>query len=107
MIRDASDIDALVVDRPDDGIFKVHADVYRSEEIFELEMEHIFEGGWVFLGLSCQAPEPHDFFTTYIGRQSVIVSRDGEGTMHGLVNACRHRGSSSIWWMTRANTGWR
>ncbi len=93
MIRDASDIDALVVDRPDDGIFKVHADVYRSEEIFELEMEHIFEGGWVFLGLSCQAPEPHDFFTTYIGRQSVIVSRDGEGNMHGLVNACRHRGS--------------
>ena len=90
---DARDIDALVIDRPEDGVFKVHADVYRSEEIFALEQKHIFEGGWVFLGLDCQAPAPHDFFTTFIGRQSVIVSRDGDGKLHGLINACRHRGS--------------
>ena len=90
---DASDIEALVIDRPEDGVFKVHADVYRSEEIFELEQKHIFEGGWVFLGLDCQASEPHDFFTTHIGRQSVIVSRDKDGILHGLINACRHRGA--------------
>ena len=90
---DASDIEALVIDRPEDGVFKVHADVYRSEEIFALEQKHIFEGGWVFLGLDCQAPKPHDFFTIWMGRQSVIVSRDGDGALHGLINACRHRGS--------------
>ena len=89
----AADIDALVIDRPDDGVFQVHADFYRSEEIFELEMQHVFEGGWVFLGLSCLAPEPHGFFTAHIGRQPVIVSRDGNGALHGFLNACRHRGS--------------
>ena len=90
---DASDIDRMVIDKVDDGIFKVHADVYRSEEIFELDMKHIFEGGWVFLGVDCQAPSAHDFFTAYIGRQSVVVSRDKDGDLHGFINSCRHRGS--------------
>ena len=90
---DAQDINAMVIDRPEEGIFKVHADVYRSQDVFDLEMKHIFEGGWMFLGVDCQVPNPHDFFTTYIGRQSVIVSRDRDGTVHGLINACRHRGS--------------
>ena len=90
---DAGDIEALVIDRPEDGVFKVHADVYRSEAIFALEQKYIFEGGWVFLGLDCQAPEPHGFFTTHIGRQSVIVSRDGDGVLHGLINTCRHGGT--------------
>lgn len=90
---DARDLDALVIDRPEDGIFRIHADAYRSPEIFELEQKYIFEGGWVFLGLDCQAPEPHDFLTTCIGRQPVIVSRDRNGQLHGLINACRHRGA--------------
>ncbi len=93
MTMDASEINALVIDQPERGIFKVHADVYRSQQIFDLEQKYIFEGGWMFLGLACQAPRPHDFFTTHIGRQSVIVSRDQNGTLHGLINACRHRGS--------------
>ncbi|MEK9679365.1 MAG: Rieske 2Fe-2S domain-containing protein, partial [Rhodospirillaceae bacterium] len=88
-----SDIDALIIDDPANHVFKVHADVYRSEEIFELEMKYIFEGNWMFVGLEAQVPNPHDFITTYIGRQNVIVSRDKDGQVHGLINACRHRGA--------------
>jgi len=88
-----ADIDALIDDRPEDGAFRVHADVFRSQEIFELEMKHIFEGTWVYVGLECQIPNPHDFITTRIGRQPVIVSRDGDGQIHCLINSCRHRGA--------------
>jgi len=88
-----SDIDALIIDDPANHVFKVHADVYRSEEIFELERKYIFEGNWMFVGLEAQVPKPHDFITTTIGRQNVIVSRDKDGQVHGLINACRHRGA--------------
>ena len=88
-----TDIDALIDDRPEDGVFRVHADIFRREDIFALEMKHLFEGGWVFVGLECQIPNPHDFFTTRIGRQPVLVMRDGHGRLGGFINSCRHRGS--------------
>ena len=87
------DFDALVVDRVDDGRFSVHRDAMRDPEIFELEMRYIFEGTWIFLGLASQAPNPHDYFTAWIGRHPVVVSRDAEGTLHALLNTCRHRGA--------------
>ncbi len=87
------DIDALIDDRPEDGVFRVHADALRRDDIFALEMAHIFEGGWVFVGFECQVPSPHDFFTARIGRQPVIIMRDGAGRIGGFVNSCRHRGS--------------
>jgi benzoate/toluate 1,2-dioxygenase alpha subunit len=90
---DATTIDALIDDRPEEGVFRVHADIFRRQDIFELEMKHIFEAGWVFVGLECQAPNPHDFFTARIGRQPVIVMRDGMGQLAGFINSCRHKGS--------------
>jgi len=83
----------LVDDRPEDGVFRVNRAVFDDPGIFDLEMSRIFEGGWVFLGLASQASDPHDYFTTDIGRVPVLVSRDGAGTLHGLVNSCPHKGS--------------
>lgn len=82
-----------VIDRPQDGVFDVHRDVFRDPALFDLEMQYIFEGTWAFLGLEIQFPAPHDFITTTIGRQPVIVSRDGEGRVHAFLNSCRHRGA--------------
>lgn len=83
----------LIDDRPEDGVFRVSRAIFDDPEIFELEMRHIFEGGWVFLGLASQAAAHHDFFTTTIGRVPVLVTRDGEGRLHGFVNSCPHKGS--------------
>lgn len=87
------DIDALIDDRPKDGVFRVHADIFRRQDLCELELRHIFEGNWVFVGLECQVEKPDDFFTTFIGRQPVIVARDSGGKLGCFLNACRHRGA--------------
>ncbi|MCZ0999478.1 benzoate 1,2-dioxygenase large subunit [Streptomyces mirabilis] len=84
--------DALVED-PDNGVYRVRRSVFTDEELFELEMKHIFEGNWVYLAHESQIPEVGDYFTTYIGRQPVVISRDNQGELHCLINACSHRGA--------------
>jgi benzoate/toluate 1,2-dioxygenase alpha subunit/2,4,5-trichlorophenoxyacetic acid oxygenase 1 len=83
----------LVEDRPEKGIFRVHRDVFRDPAVFQLEMERIFEGTWVFVGLESQVARPNDFITTHIGRQPVLLTRDSDGQLHCFLNSCRHRGA--------------
>jgi benzoate/toluate 1,2-dioxygenase subunit alpha len=83
----------LIDDRPDEGVFRVHRAMFDDPAIFDLEMRHIFEGGWVFLGLECQASGPHDYFTVNAGRVPVLVMRDGDGALRGFINSCPHKGA--------------
>lgn len=91
LTRDA--LRGLIDDRPEEGVFRVNRRVFTDPAIFELEMKHIFEGGWVFLGLASQLPRPHDYFTTGIGRQPILVTRDGAGEIRAFVNSCPHKGA--------------
>ncbi len=82
----------LVDDRPRDGVFRVNRALFRDPALFDLEMKHVFEGGWIFVGLATQAEKAHDFFTGFIGRVPILVSRDGDGELRCFVNACPHKG---------------
>jgi len=88
-----NDAPLYVDDRPQDGVFRVHRDVYADPEIFELEMTYIFERTWNFLGLESQLPKPHDFITGHIGRAPVLVTRNAQGRLGGFLNVCRHKGA--------------
>jgi phenylpropionate dioxygenase-like ring-hydroxylating dioxygenase large terminal subunit len=37
---------------------RVHRRVYTDPELFELEMERIFESAWLFVGHTSQVPKP-------------------------------------------------
>nr|BAB78521.1 2,4-D oxygenase large subunit of oxygenase component [Bradyrhizobium sp. HW13] len=90
---DVERLNTLVEDRPEDDIFAVNSAVFTDEAVFAAEMAAIFEGTWIYVGLDSQLPEPHSFFTTYIGRQPVIVMKDGDGQVGCFLNTCRHRGT--------------
>ena len=47
--------DAVVDDR-EAGVIKANRRIFTDEEIFELEMKHIFEGNWVYLAHESQSP---------------------------------------------------
>jgi len=70
----------------------IHRSVYADKDIFDLEMERIFEKTWVFIGHSEEIREEGDYKTTYIGRHPIIVSRLADGGITALINRCRHRG---------------
>lgn len=87
------DVDRYVDDRVDEGVFRVHRDVFRDPALFDLEIRHVFEGTWAFLGLESEIDQPNDFLTTRIGRQPVVVMRDAAGHLGAFINSCRHRGA--------------
>src|SRR6476619_5620032 len=72
-------LEAYVVDDPQDGMFTVDRNIFTDPVIFDLEMKYIFEGTWIYLGHESQLPQPHDFYTTTIGRQPIILMRNQLG----------------------------
>ncbi len=82
-----------VQDDPDAGVFRCRRDIFTNAELFELEMKHIFESNWVYLAHESQVPENNDYYTTYIGRQPIVITRDKTGALHAVINACAHRGA--------------
>jgi fatty-acyl-CoA synthase len=61
---------------------RVHGSIYTSREIFEEEMERIFKRMWVYVGHTSEIPQPGDYRVTWIGDESVIMTRDEDGQIH-------------------------
>jgi phenylpropionate dioxygenase-like ring-hydroxylating dioxygenase large terminal subunit len=67
------------------------AEWYTSREHHERELEAVFARSWHYVGTTHDLAAPGDYVTTRIGTVPVVVTRDGSGALHGLVNVCRHR----------------
>ena len=71
---------------------EVHRDVFIDEEVFRLEMEHLFANTWVYVGHDSQVPNEGDYYTTTIGVQPVLMVRHSDGEVKVLYNRCPHKG---------------
>jgi Rieske 2Fe-2S family protein len=65
---------------------------YTSTELFEWEMRNFFEPSWVCLGRADGLLRPGTRLAVSAGRESILLARDGQGTLRGFFNVCRHRG---------------
>jgi len=72
---------------------RVNRLVYVSDDIFQQEMDRIFENTWLYVGHESEIPKPGDYVTTAIGMQPVIVTRHVDGSVNVLHNRCGHRGA--------------
>ena len=82
-----------IIDAPPDD-FRVSTQVYCDPGIFQDEMHNIFEKTWVYVAHESEIPSPGDYKVAAVGRLPVIATRDPDGKIHILLNACRHRGSA-------------
>lgn len=80
--------------RPEDGVFRISRDMFTNEQLFDQEMEHIFEKVWIYACHESEIPNKNDFLTVQIGRQPMIINRDQDGNLHAMANACQHRGAT-------------
>ncbi len=73
---------------------RVHRRIYVEPEIFALEMEQIFERGWVFLGHDSEIANPGDYKAVRFGSQPAIMTRDQDGGINVVMNRCMHRAAT-------------
>jgi phenylpropionate dioxygenase-like ring-hydroxylating dioxygenase large terminal subunit len=75
-----------------EALVEVPADVYTSRERYDAELDVLFRGQPLVLCLSGALPKPGSFRTVDLCDTPILLSRDADGKVHALVNACRHRG---------------
>ncbi|MGJ9412347.1 SRPBCC family protein [Aeromicrobium sp. CF4.19] len=73
--------------------YALDAAYYVDPQVHELDLAAIFARHWIFVATEAEVREPGDYVTIELGRYSVIVLRDDDGTVQALHNVCRHRGS--------------
>lgn len=73
---------------------KVLSEMYTDAQLYDKEMDAIFNNTWVWVGHDSEIPNKGDYKTARLGKHSVIVSRDRKMHIHVLVNRCRHRGAA-------------
>ncbi len=88
LLKGAVLMDVSTLVEPD----RVHRSVYTDQEVFDREIENIFETVWVYCGHESQIPNVGDYYSVQIGRQPMIMVRGREGAIHVLYNRCPHRG---------------
>lgn len=84
----------LLKEDPQAFDYRIDRSVFTDEELFEMEMKYIFEGNWIYLAHESQIPNPNDYFSTYAGRQPVMITRDKTGQLNAFLNTCTHRGAT-------------
>ena len=66
---------------------------HSAEAIYRADLDRVWRTGWLFAGHACEIPKPGDYFSLQVDADPLIVIRGQDGTIHGLHNVCRHRGS--------------
>src|SRR5215203_1914450 len=67
--------------------------IFTDEQIYAQEQRRVFATSWLFLAHEDQLKKAGSFFTTYMGEDPVIVTKDKSKTIRAYLNSCRHRGA--------------
>lgn len=79
---------------PATGGSTVSADVYRDPMRFDLERELVLRASWLIAGRSAEIPNPNDWLLYEGHGETVIITRQPDGSLAGFHNVCQHRGSA-------------
>ncbi len=75
-----------------DHILEEPVEGFRSPEQFDRERRMIFNRYPMFVGLSCELPEPGSWRSFDATGTPILLTRDQTGRLRALLNVCRHRG---------------
>lgn len=78
---------------PDLGSGVIAKERYTSAEFMRLEWERMWTRVWLLGGVAQDLAEAGDFICTNIGRESVLIVRQRDGSVRAFYNVCQHRGN--------------
>jgi phenylpropionate dioxygenase-like ring-hydroxylating dioxygenase large terminal subunit len=76
----------------DDGVYEVPAEIYTSASHLQRELTALFHARPLVLCLSGALPGPNTYKAVDMCGTPVLLTRDADGKVHAMANACRHRG---------------
>uniref|UniRef100_A0A5Q5BST4 Ring hydroxylating dioxygenase, alpha subunit n=2 Tax=unclassified Mycobacterium TaxID=2642494 RepID=A0A5Q5BST4_MYCSS len=71
---------------------EISREIFTDASIFNRELEYLFPRSWLFVGHASQVSAPGQFFSSRMGSDPVLLTRDAQGGVNVLLNSCRHRG---------------
>ena len=78
------------------GTQMIPAARYFSPEFMQLEWDRIWSKVWLLGGRTVDIPNPGDYICTNIGKESVLLVRQRDGSIAGFHNVCLHRGNRLV-----------
>ena len=70
---------------------------YTSREFMELEMDRLWPRVWNIGAWGGEMPQPGDFVTHQLGRESILMVRQADGGVKAFHNVCPHRGNRLVY----------
>ena len=81
---------------PDYGPSLMSRDAYTNPARFELERQKVLNAHWLLAGRSADVASPGDWLTYEGHGETVIVTRQADGTLAAFHNVCMHRGPALV-----------
>ena len=78
---------------PAKNMYRIDRAAFTDEELFELEMKHIFEGNWIFLAHESQIPNVNDYLNISRRPPAGAHHPRQDRQLHAMANTCTHRGA--------------
>ena len=82
-----------IIDDSAKGIFRVHRSSMTSPEIYQTEVDRIFEKCWLYVGHESEVPNRGDYLRRTVGGWPVMFVRGSDGEPRVFLNTCPHRGA--------------
>ena len=70
--------------------------VYTDPQVYQREVERIFERTWLFACHESEVASAGDYFTTTLFGQPLLIMRGKDDVVRAFYNTCRHRGSQVV-----------
>jgi len=80
----------------DNGLDVLDPSRYYSPEFMTREWEKLWTRTWLVAGIESDIREPGDYSVFRLGRESMIIVRQENGSVKALYNVCAHRGNELI-----------
>src|SRR2546425_335104 len=81
---------------PQVGPARIPADVYTSPERFDAERTKVFRHSWFVVERGSEIPRPGDYLVWEEFGETVVICRQGDGTLAAFHNVCQHRGARIV-----------
>jgi p-cumate 2,3-dioxygenase alpha subunit len=83
----------LIIDKPGQGIFRVHRSAMTSPDILQMEQKRIFNQCWLYLCHESEVEKPGDYRRRNVAGRPLFFARGSDGKVHVFLNTCTHRGA--------------